>query len=125
MILGMTGNKEIVDQIEKIKKTVLEGIQSKKKNVQLIKWMNFLDNELEFPFNTIIEETENFELKRRDIVVVKEVGYFDEIYGLLVEIKKGRRKFIFPLCDLEIIEKQSKNYVILEAFSEWWTEKYL
>ncbi len=113
------------DRIKKIRETVLKGILSKKKDVQLDSWLNFLENELKFPFEASIQESENFELQWKDIVKVKKIEGFADMYGILLEIRKGRRKYIFPLCDLEIIEKQSKNCFIIEAFLEWWTEKYL
>lgn len=112
------------DQIESIKDTVLKGVLSKKKDVQLDNWLNFLENELKFPFEASIQESENFELQWKDVVNVKKIEGFEDMYGILLEIRKGRRKYIFPLCDLEIIEKQSKNRFIIEAFLEWWTEKY-
>ena len=86
--------------------------------------MDFLEEEIIFPFEAAIQESENFELKWKDIVKVKKIKDFIEPYGILVEIRKGRRKYVFPLCDLEIIEKQSKNRFITEAFLEWWAEKY-
>ncbi len=112
------------DRIEKIKEIVLKGVLSKKKDVQLYNWLNFLENELKFPFEASIQESENFELQWKDVVKVKQIEGFEDMYGVLLEIRKGRRKFVFPLCDLEIIEKQSKNRFITEAFLEWWTEKY-
>jgi len=112
------------ERIQKIKEKVLKGIKSKKKEEQLYNWWDFLEEELIFPFEAIIQESENFELKWKDIVKVKKIEDFIEPYGILLEIRKGRRKYIFPLCDLEIIEKQSKNRFITEAFLEWWIEKY-
>lgn len=112
------------ERIQKIKKEVLKGIKTKKKEEQLYEWLDFLEEELIFPFEATIQESENHELQWKDIVKVKKIEDFIEPYGILVEIKKGRRKFIFPLCNLEIIEKRSKNHFITQAFLEWWTEKY-
>ena len=78
-----------------------------------------------FPFKATIQDSENLELKWNDVVNVKQIEVFAEMYGVLLEIRKGRRKFIFPLCDLEVVEKQLKNRFIIDAFIEWWTEKYL
>jgi len=71
-----------------------------------------------------IQDSESFELKWKDIVNVKQIDNFVDMYGLLLEIRKGRKKFIFPLCDLEVVEKQSKNRFIIDAFLEWWAEEY-
>lgn len=120
----MTGNMKNSERIRKIKETVLKKIKSKKKENQLDNWLNFLEEELKFPFEASIQESESYELQWKDIVTVKKIDDFIEPYGILLEIRKGRKKYIFPLCDLEIIEKQSKNRFITEAFLEWWTEKY-
>lgn len=112
------------ERIQKIKKKVLKEVMTKKKKEQLYEWWDFMEEELTFPFKAVIQESENIELKWKDIVKVKNIEDFREPYGILVEIRKGRRKYIFPLCDLEIIDKQSKNHFITQAFLEWWTEKY-
>jgi hypothetical protein len=112
------------ERIQKIKKKVLKEVMTKKKEEQLYEWWDFMEEELTFPFKAVIQESENIELKWKDIVKVKNIEDFREPYGILVEIRKRKRKYIFPLCDLEIIDKQSKNHFITQAFLEWWTEKY-
>jgi len=113
------------ERIENIKKKVLNGVSSKRIDNHLKIWLDYLEKELTFPFEASIQDSENFELKWKDIVNVKQIEDFEDMYGVLVEIRKGRKKFIFPLCDLEVVEKQSRNRFIIDAFLEWWTEKYL
>ncbi len=112
-------------RIEKIKANVLKDVLSKRIDVQLDNWLDYLEKELVFPFEASIQESENLELQWKDIIQVKKIEDFADMYGILLEIRKGRRKYIFPLCDLEIMDKQSKNRFIIDAFLEWWTEKYL
>ena len=112
------------EKIEKIKKTVLKGIKSRKKEKQLDIWWTFLEKNLTFPCEAIIQDSENFELEFEDIVQINKIDNYIDPYGVLVEIKKGRKKYIFPLCFLEIVEKESENYFITEAFLEWWCDKY-
>jgi len=113
------------ERIEKIKRKVLNDVLTKKIDIQLDAWLDYLEKELSFPFNASIQDSENFELKWKDIVNVKQIEDFADMYGILLEIRKGRKKFIFPLCDLEVVEKQSRNRFIIDAFLEWWTEEYL
>lgn len=113
------------ERIENIKKKVLNGVSSKSIDNQLKIWLDYLEKELTFPFKASIQDSENFELQWKDIVNVKQIEDFVDMYGVLLEIRKGRKKFIFPLCDLEVVEKQSSNSFIIDAFLEWWTEKYL
>jgi len=124
-ILKTTGNMKNSERIENIKKKVLKGVSTKKIDIQLDIWLDYLEKELSFPFEASIQDSENFELKWKDIVNVKQIEDFEDMYGILLEIRKGRKKFIFPLCDLEVVEKQSRNRFIIDAFLEWWTEKYL
>jgi hypothetical protein len=113
------------ERIENIKKKVLKGVSTKKIDIQLDIWLDYLEKELSFPFKASIQDSENFELKWKDIVNVKQIEDFEDMYGILLEIRKGRKKYIFPLCELEVVEKQSRNRFIIDAFLEWWTEKYL
>lgn len=113
------------ERIENIKRKVLTGVLSKSIDFQLDIWLNYLEKELIFPFKASIQDSENLELQWKDIVNVKQIEDFADMYGVLLEIRKGRKKFIFPLCDLEVVEKQSRNRFIIDAFLEWWTEKYL
>ena len=113
-----------MDSYQKIIDKFLNDIRSKRKDAKENKWVDFLKSELTFPFDAKIEESGDIELNRNDIVKVKGIEGFEDIYGVLVEIRKGRRKYIFPLCDLEITDKNSKNYFIIEKFLSWWAENY-
>jgi hypothetical protein len=121
----MTGNMKNSERIENIKEKVLNGLSHRKVDIQADIWLDYLEKELIFPFKASIQDSENFELKWNDIVNVKQIEDFVDMYGVLLEIRKGRKKFIFPLCDLEVIERQSSNRFIIDAFLEWWTEIYL
>ena len=112
------------ERIEKIKEIVLNNVLSQKIDVQLDSWLHYLEKELRFPFEASIQESENFELQWKDVVKVMKIDNFLDMYGILLEIRKGRRKYIFPLCDLEVVDRQSKNRFIIDAFLEWWVEKY-
>ena len=106
---------------------LLKDIRKKRSNVQEDKWYKFLQSELTFPFAAKIaeiDESGKIDLNWDDSVKVKGIEGFEDLYGVLVEIRKGRKKYIFPLCDLEIIDKNSKNYFIIDQFLEWWAENY-
>ena len=113
------------EKIEKIKEVVLNDVISNKIDVQLAYWLDYLEKELKFPFEASIQESESFELQWKDVVKVVKIKDFEDMYGILLEIRKGRRKYIFALCDLELIERQSKNRFVIDAFLEWWVEKYV
>ncbi len=112
------------EEIQKIKEKVLRRINSNNIDKQFDNWYKFLEDEFNFPFKAKIQDSECDDLKLNDTVNVKKIENFVDTYGLLLEIRKGRKKYIFPLCDLEIIEKQSGNRFIAEAFLEWWVDNY-
>lgn len=81
----------------------------------------YLNNNLKFPFEATVfnrdEDTE--ELDNGDIVSVKKIeGTFD-LYGIVVEVRKGRRKYLIPLCELEVSDKSSSNYIMVDDYSDW------
>ena len=79
------------ERIENIKKKVLKGVSTKKIDIQLDIWLDYLEKELSFPFKASIQDSENFELKWKDIVNVKQIKHFDDMYGILLEVRKGRK----------------------------------
>jgi hypothetical protein len=42
------------------------------------------------------------------------------MYGLLVEVKKGRKKYVVPICELDVKDEESENFKLIDAFMEWW-----
>ena len=113
------------ERIERIKKNVLTGVLTKNTDIQLDVWLGYLEEELIFPFKASIQDSESFELQLNDSVNVKQIEGFEDLYGVLLEIRKGRKKYVFPLCDLEVVDKQSRNRYIIDAFLEWWKEKWV
>jgi hypothetical protein len=53
-----------------------------------------LEKELTFPFEASIQDSENSELQWKDIVNVKQIDDFVDMYGILLEIRKGRKIFV-------------------------------
>ena len=76
---------------------MLKGVLSKKKDVQLDTWLNFLENELKFPFEATIQESENFELQWKDVVKLKKIEVFVDMNGLLLGIRKRKTKIYFSI----------------------------
>ena len=113
------------DKIKQIHDQVLKGVNSKNKDIQLDKWLEYLEENLSFPFDaTILEAEESTVLRWKDHVKVKKIDDYVDPYGVLMEIRKERKKYIVPLCEMEIIDKDSNNYIITEAFMEWWSNNY-
>ena len=113
------------EKINQIREQVLKGVKSKHKDIQLDKWFEYLENNLSFPFEAKVLEAEGAsDLSCQDIVKVKNINDYIDPYGILLEIRKGRRKYIFPLCDLEVVDKQSENHFITQAYLDWWSNVF-
>ncbi len=108
-------NSQIIEE-------VLKGTKPKDYNTQADRWFEFLSSKITFPFDAVVLHTESSGLSFGDIVSVKKIDNLIDMYGLLVEIRKGRKKYIFPICDLEVLDKKSENYLLFDAFLEWWME---
>lgn len=105
-------------------------------------YKKFLNKHLDFPIKlTGIEifdweeyyilvpgSLEEYELKKKtmpsyeDIFIVKKpLDFIDEEYGIIADVtrKKDRRKFAIALFELKAIEKNTKNYQLLDDYSVW------
>lgn len=46
---------------------------------------------------------------------------YDDDYGILVNVRRvpDRRKFVFPLFELEPVDENSKNYQLIDDYQTW------
>ena len=92
-------------------------------------WETFLQDNLSFPFEAIVDECSDREffgmnpgpIKYKDRLIVNAIEMDDEFRGIIVEVKKkgGRRKFYYPLCDLDTVDKTSINYKLVNDYRVW------
>jgi len=52
-------------------------------------------------------------------LIVVSVDFEDDLYGVLVSVKKGRKKYAYPLCDLEAVDKSTSNSKLLDDYGLW------
>ena len=88
-------------------------------------WEEHLEKNLRFPFEAEIAELlERGPLRVGDTVIVTgNTDAIDEKYGILVDLKMGRRKYAFPLCDLEATDKKSANYQLVKDYIIWFANR--
>jgi len=88
-------------------------------------WEEHLDENLRFPFEAEVTEfQERGPLRTGTKVVVTGLAdATDELYGIIVEVKEGRRKPAFPLCDLEATDKKSVNYQLVKDYAIWFANR--
>ena len=111
---------KIMSANETIIKQALKGARTKDKLELCGFWFEFLSEKLVFPFSAkavIAEYTQN--VKDGDIVTVKSIYDYYDMYGIMMEVSKERKKYYIPLCELEVAEKKSGNFKYVEAYNDW------
>ena len=87
-------------------------------------WVDYLEEHLAFPFEAEIDEYQSRgPLQAGDRVKVTGIGLVDDLYGLIVDLRLGRRKYAFPLCDLEVIDKRSPQYQLVHDYRVWFANR--
>jgi len=81
-------------------------------------WFKYLEENLQFPFEAeIVDEPGSLEVG--DIIKATAItGVFD-LYGIVVKARMGRKQYSFPLSLLELVEKGSKNYELVDNYNFW------
>lgn len=103
---------------------VLNGIDPDDELDLLDAWEAYLEKKLSFPFEAEISEyQERGPLRTGERVQVKRIHDTDDLYGIIVEVRRGREKFWFPLCDLEATDRSSTNYQFVKDYAVWFANR--
>ena len=87
-------------------------------------WNDYLTKLLVFPFEAEVSEPQDRgPLDCGDVVQVHEIEDVDDLYGILVKVSQGRRRFVFPLCDLNATDKKSPNYTPVKDYCVWFADR--
>lgn len=83
-------------------------------------WEEHFQQVLKFPFEAEVSEwQERGPLRTGDKVKVLGIEGSEDLYGILVSLRRERRKYVFPLCDLEVVDKSSSNYRPVKDYAVW------
>jgi len=83
-------------------------------------WNSHLAKLLVFPFEAKVSEPQDHgPLDDGDKVQVHGITEADEHYGILVDVSRGRQHFVFPLCDLTVLDRKSANYTPVQDYCVW------
>jgi hypothetical protein len=87
-------------------------------------WEEHFRQVLRFPFEAEVSEwQERGPLRTGDKVSVLGIESSEDLYGILVSLRRGRSKYVFPLCDLEVIDKSSSNYQPVKDYAVWFANR--
>ena len=100
--------------------SVLSGIASDDYSNAFKAWGKYLKDKLSFPFKAIVNEfQEKGPITAGNKVIVHRISEIEELHGILVDVEYKRKNYIFPLADLEVIEKTSSNYSPVKDYAIW------
>lgn len=76
-----------------------------------------LKDNLEFPFLAEVCEHQEYDiLIMGDKIKVFGILGSEDLYGIIVKVKLGRKTYHFPLYDLSVVDKKSDNYELIEEY---------
>jgi hypothetical protein len=100
--------------------TVLDRAESNDDWAAFEAWQEYLEEALKFPFEAKVSEwQERGPLETGDRVKVWGIVDNDDLYGIIVSLSHGRRKYAFPLCDLDAVDESSSNYQPIRDYAVW------
>jgi hypothetical protein len=47
----------------------------------------------------------------------------DYIYGVIVQVREGKRKGCVPLCDLEVTSRKDRNFWPVREYAAWFANR--
>lgn len=100
----------------------LVGKYEDDENEILEEWKNHLKEELTFPFEAEIAD-EPGPLEIGYVLKVTGIDGIEDLYGILVVVKFGRKKYIWSLCDLEVVDKASNNFQLVDDYATWFCNR--
>ena len=103
---------------------MLKGITPDSEMEFMEAWENHLTNQLTFPFAAVVSESsERGALRFGEKVTVTGIDMADDLYGVIARIKLKNRRLSIPMCDLEVVDKDSANYEVVDDYSTWFANR--
>ncbi len=100
---------------------VLGGVNPKDEMMCLQKWVDHLDKKLTFPIQAIVTDSNSsWIIRAGEKVLIKSLPHIVDLYGVIASIKMDNgKRYEFPLCDLEVIDKNSPDYQLIDDYRTW------
>lgn len=108
----------------KLVQEVLEGVDRDDELEAFEAWAKYLKKRLRFPFKARVSEVqERSHIQAGDQVKVTGIQSVEDLYGILVHLQIGHRKYVFPLSDLEAVDENSLHYELIDAYAVWFANR--
>jgi len=103
---------------------VLAGVDPDDEMAALHAWEDHLSHHLAFPFEAEVSESQDRgPVQAGDRVKVTGISLVDDLYGVVVDLRHGRLKYAFPLCDLEVGDERSPNHQLVRDYAVWFANR--
>jgi hypothetical protein len=87
-------------------------------------WAAHLRQVLRFPFEAIISEAaDRGPLHQGDQLAVQAITDIDDLRGLIVACTHQRRRYDYPLCDLQVLDHRSPNHDPVQIYVVWFANR--
>ena len=111
------------DEGKRISK-ILDKVNPHNEMKSLQKWVEHLDEKLTFPIQAIVSNSEDdWLIKSGDKILIKSLPHIVDMYGIIASIKLEGKKYDFPLCDIEVVDKSKADYQLINDYRTWFANR--
>ena len=90
---------------------------------ELYAWESYLTDMLQTPFDAVVDESHEMgPIQVGDRLRVHRIEMADEMYGIIMNVRKGRRGYHVPLADMAV-PKSSSNAQIIQLYRVWYANR--
>jgi hypothetical protein len=87
---------------------------------QLLAWEAYMEAHMTFPFEAVmLDSDERSPVQAGDRLRVHAIMDADDFYGIIFKVRKGRKQYYIPACQIDVIEEPSINHAIIRDYSDW------
>ena len=103
---------------------VLEGVDLRDEMDCLERWFDYLEENIKFPVSAVVVETDEYSpYEIGDIVSMKSLSSYVDLYGIIASIRISRKKYEVPLCLFEVADKTSEEYQLINDYNVWFANR--
>jgi len=102
----------------------LEGTDRNDEKKCFENWLRHFERSLTLPCKAEVSESEeNEQIKEGTTVEISKLSGVNDRFGILAAIAIDGVNYEFPLCDLDVTDKKSANYQIVNDYTVWFANR--
>ncbi|MCP5098240.1 MAG: hypothetical protein GY943_22045 [Chloroflexi bacterium] len=102
---------------------IMQAIDPKGDMGEMDVWWEYMEQELKFPLEAVVDEWQRGPLRSGEKVRVHAIEDADEHYGIIVKLRRGRKQYHFPLCKLAAADESSTAYDLIDLYRTWFANR--